>query len=313
MESASTNHPRDRGLPHQFDVAETAARPMRRGHFQFHLRTLLALTSLVCVLLAAFAWWREWARRQAAAIAVLTRIGAEYEYENAANSRERPWLRYYLGDDFFFHVVTVRNDRRNARSASEIKEFWDAVAALPQLETLFAAQDWVTGDLPMKSIRQHRRLRELTLCEGTIYDENLRGIGRLKSLEYLSLAICPVGDETLAEAATLPNLRELKVYNTNVSDAGATHLATSKTLEVLWINNTQISDRGLHALGGCSKLRQLDVSRTSVTPAGIEHFKRACPTVDFQRNWHHSSRSHRAARPVNCLAPWCAAPFMPTD
>ena len=284
MDATSTNLSPDGGPPNPAVATDGIDPPIHRGRFQFHLRTLIAFTSVLCVLLAGLGWWRERARRQTAAIAVLKRIGAEYEYESAANSDGRPLLRYYLGDDSFFHVVAVRNYRRNARSASEIKEFWGAVAALPRLESLFAAQDWVTGDLPMQSIGNHRRLRELTLCEGTIRDENLRGIGKLKALEYLSLAICPVGDETLAEAATLPKLRELKMYNTNVSDVGACHLASSTTLEVLWIDDTQLTDRGLLALGACSKLRHLEVYGTSVTRAGFEQFRRENPTVEFQRN-----------------------------
>jgi hypothetical protein len=252
-----------------------------RPWFQFRLRTLIGTTTVICLLLAMGGHWRHRAERQARAVAVLEEMGAVVKYESDANDGERPWLRHVLGDDYFFSIVEVHNDHRNARSGADVIRFWDAVASLPRLESLFAAQDWVSGNRPFRAIRGHTRLRELTLCEGTITDNDLEGIDQLVALEYLSLAKCPVGDKALLAASRLPRLRELKVYETRISDAGIASLARCQSLETLWIEATDVTDDGLMQLTECRNLRRMDVYGTRVSKQGMERFRRIMPGVQF--------------------------------
>ena len=52
-----------------------------RGFLRFRLRTLLILVTVIGVLLGGFAWRRERARQQAAAVATIRQLGGRVIYE----------------------------------------------------------------------------------------------------------------------------------------------------------------------------------------------------------------------------------------
>jgi hypothetical protein len=107
--------------------------------FQFRLRTLMVLLFILSVLLAAYVWRRERARRQSEAVATLRRLGhtVYYDYHwrknadgTSTSDENHPslvpkWLLALAGYDFFHDAVSVYDGHRPLAS-QDVDEFWRA-------------------------------------------------------------------------------------------------------------------------------------------------------------------------------------------
>lgn len=83
-----------------------AANPKRRW-YQFSLRGMLALTTLICLGLGWLLHERNEVAKRAAAIAVIQKLGGEVTFDEAKPFRP-VWLRPVLGDKLPGEVVRVR-------------------------------------------------------------------------------------------------------------------------------------------------------------------------------------------------------------
>jgi len=86
----------------------TTPSKLRRRWFQFSLRTLFVLVTVLCVWLAVTA---NRARNQREAVAAIEELGGSvrYEYQNSFG-QEPPgpkWLRELVGEEYFVSVVDV--------------------------------------------------------------------------------------------------------------------------------------------------------------------------------------------------------------
>src|SRR5262245_8618466 len=100
---------------------------------QFSLRTLLLAMLVLSLCLALFAWRLQRARRQAAAVATIRKLGGavSYDYQRIdptksnydlqAESPIPEWLLKPLGEDFFHEVTGSEMNRRPPESAEEVQ------------------------------------------------------------------------------------------------------------------------------------------------------------------------------------------------
>ena len=94
-----------------------ADQPSPRRRFQFRLRTMFVLTTIVVCGLAWLGWKVREAQQQQTAVAVIRRLGGfvTYDYQFDSQGRDVPnaappgpaWLHSLLSDDFFRSVYGV--------------------------------------------------------------------------------------------------------------------------------------------------------------------------------------------------------------
>jgi hypothetical protein len=147
----------------------------KRPWFRFSLRAFLVLFTILCVFGGLYA---SKAVQQRQAIAELGRLGGWCHYDDwqyyqlkptvVRNGRlvwlkrpEKPWLRTWLGDDWFANVTMVTMRGRDVTNA-DLHEAVPSLAKLP-------------------------RLKRLELRTTSITDAGLKPLQSLNQLEYLSL------------------------------------------------------------------------------------------------------------------------------
>ena len=166
-----------------------------RRWFQYSLRTLLILTTVVAAL---FAWWSDRGRQQRAAVAAIKVAGGNITYDFEAQNFSAPrrwpvWLVNRLGVDYFAHVVMVH----------------------------FGASGATNNDL--KRLGSLVGLRSLDLHETSVTDAGLEQLS-LTALQFLDLRHTKVTDAGLEQLKELRTLQYLSLGGTRVTDVGVAGL-----------------------------------------------------------------------------------------
>lgn len=145
-------------------------------------------------------------------------------------------------------------------------DFHDAtpVAALTQLKSL--SMD--LGALPsLATLDTFTELRELT-ASGSIRDQDLQHLSRLKHLEAFSTQSRNVSNRGVHHLVDTPSLRRLTLPP-GIDDAGLAELAQLKNLAELELGDA-VTDEGMREVARFKQLEKLMVpSQASVTDAGI--------------------------------------------
>lgn len=180
----------------QPDPPSPAAAPRRspwRRLFQYRLRTILILTTVIAISLG---WWSYLAKQQRDAVAALTKAGVMTGYDYMLpwnNNVEWPsWVMNEKCRDYFANILFVR---------------WGE-ATDADLERL--------RDVPMIKILQ--------LNGSEITDDGLKQLKPLSSLTNLELSYTHISDAGLEHLSGMYSLRKLTLYGTKVTDAGVARL-----------------------------------------------------------------------------------------
>jgi hypothetical protein len=267
-----------------------------RRLLRFRLRTLLIVTTLVCVWLA---WHVHRTKEQRQAVAAIREFGGwvyyDYQYPDPskrsadleARSPFPTWLVDRLGVDFFHDAVEVNlvysneggKRQDNANRSDAALQF---LPALPGLRRLLLTERQASDDA-LRHVARLRRLEEFFLWDG--YDVTDRGaahLAKLPRLRYVHLSNARLTDASLALFGRMPRLEGLCLQFNCFSDAGLKELTQLDRLESLWVcgsaaEGSAISDEGLQALESLPRLEELGVQHTEVTSAGLERFHQALP------------------------------------
>jgi len=221
----------------------------KRRRFQFSLKSLWVLMTVLCGLLGAF--WHfviAPAERQRGAAQMVEGLGGAIHrgspYEDYWIDRQ---LRKMLPRDYLDSAYGVALDSSLAEDQDIAR-----LESLNQLSTVY--------------------LRGTRLTDASAH--HLRG---LKQLHILELSGTGLTDAGFKELCDLPQLISLFVDDTEVSDAGLSHLPGKSKLQNLSLRNTPVTDGGLVHLSHLAHLKSLDITGTKVTTEGVAQFHAARP------------------------------------
>jgi uncharacterized protein YjbI with pentapeptide repeats len=234
--------------------AEKAA-PRFGRFFRFRLRTLLLLTLLLSVALAAFTWRLNRARHQADLVRRLTAGGAwvQYDYdfvigkdgrrETLVSSYVSP-LRRFFGNDFL-HTA------RRLQTPLELPERFDRFDRALFHEALSSGPPWWALDI----------------CSQTIHTDDLDRISRQSQLENLNFDRVVFGQKNLEPLAELKQLKGLGFRLTDLSDCDLSPISHQSELRSLAFTQCKTTNAQLHQIKNLTKLNRLQIEEVVIGDA----------------------------------------------
>ena len=247
------------------------ARPKRRW-LQFGMRSLLIAMLLVGCGMGWLQHHVQLAKREKEAVSQLLLLGAVPVYscpidETGRLAKEElaapPWLRKWLGDEFFYHAheLTIHGGSP-----------WRVAHRLPTVKPLSRTDEAgriILIDDRLAPLADLRHLRVLELRATELTDNGLVHIRNLTQLEQVNLASTHVTDDGLSHLARLDRLTELNLSSTNVHGSGLRHV--SWDLEVLELTGSQVRPPGLRSLAKLNQLRVLGLANTRTDDDSLRH------------------------------------------
>ena len=291
-----------------FLVFRCALALLLRRRFQFHLFSLLALTTIAGLPLSWLAFSIRMAGRQRDEVAWLREhdVSAAYDYQASAGSAASaappgpPVLRDCLGPDFFADVDSVW-----ARGMGGADAVFGHLGEFTQLRTLQFEMTRGVGAAELKGLESLTRLEDVSLVlQPTVTDRDLRPLRRLVSVRRLALSPFSLTDTDVAKSEVgdgvidclsdmrklekldlngflitdqglqrivqlFPKLRYLYVGGSRVTDAGIECLTELRDLEGLDLGDTAVTGGAMKCLAALPQLRRLNVSMTMVNDEGL--------------------------------------------
>jgi hypothetical protein len=193
------------------DSLPTAEQPPKLRWFQYRLRSLFILTTLVAIACSWAAVEMQNQRKQGAAAEVIKKAGGLVKAEPT-------WLGKLLRDDSLVRVTLVNFSRQPSTD--------DVLVHLQGL----------------------RQLRGLWLGNTQVTDAGLVHLQGLSQLQSLGLDDAQVTDAGLVHLRGLNQLQRLWLKSTKVTDAGLVHLQRLSQLRQLVLVSTKVTDEGVKKL-----------------------------------------------------------------
>jgi Leucine-rich repeat (LRR) protein len=266
----------------------------KRRWFQYSIRSLLLLTTVLAVWLAVQV---NRAHRQKLAVSTIMHAGGKIAYDHEMLTREHPqpteppgplWLRRILGDEYFLRPAAVECTDVDSEIVEQlgncptlryvtlsggtiVDEDLSHIARLADLEQL-RLEDVAITDAGLKHLFSLKKLKTLALNHTNVTGAGLEQL-KWMELDWFHLNGSPVTDAGLSQIANLKRVGALDLSDTQVTSAGLEHLIRLNGLRGLWLNNTQADDEGLKQLGALRQLQTLHLEGTQITDAGLSHLK----------------------------------------
>jgi hypothetical protein len=224
--------------------------------WQFSLRGLLALVTVVALGAAWLAWRLERARNEDRAVTQIVEAGGRVAYANQFDERvsrltpyepKTDWAgglcQWVFGADPFRRLVFV--EVRDGESLAAISGY-----SLTGLEVLsLEGGDSVTDE----------RLAHIRACERTV---------------VLALGGTAVTDAGLEYVRGFKNLEELWLRGTKVTDRGLETVRHLKSLFLLDLTDTEVTDEGLATIASMESLSSVSLDSPGMTADGIRQLKK---------------------------------------
>lgn len=247
---------------------ETIA-PSKRRWLRLSLRSFFVLITVVSMFLG---WKSNAAVQQREAVESIRKSGGGFTYDyqhgtaNLAELPGPPWLRNWIGIDFFIDVIEV--DCRDT-SFDDI----DAVGKLRQLQRLNLNNTQVKDLSPLANLTK----LGIFECRETAVSD-VKGLRWCRQLRFVQLNNTGVSDLTpLAKAS---RLEELYLQNTLVQDVSP--LAALEELEFLGLRGTRVSD--VSPLQKLTKLKWIDLRDTPAKRGDLQTLQRLLPKCNVEFN-----------------------------
>lgn len=186
-------------------------------------------------------------------------IGGVIEQVSFADPAMEAALRNAIGantnDAIFTNALW---DVKSFTVPSDAKTYTD-LTYLPYLEVLHIT-DAVTGELA--NVAGLSYLKELSVINGTLSEQEVEIIGKLSELERLTLSNC--GISSISTLSNIDKLEYLDISNNTVRNLSV--LSGMPNLQELYINNNAVTD--LSDIASLAKLQVLDVSYNNLSSIG---------------------------------------------
>jgi hypothetical protein len=239
-------------------IAET--KPPKLRWFQYSLRSLFLLTTVVAIGMSWLTVTMQNQRKQKAAAEAIQKAQGDV-------SCEVTWLGRLLRDDSL--VMVTRVDLSGEFTNDVWKFHFYGLKHLHGLSDILGAEVEVHGSglvYPHELSHQDCSFRKTEVSDDVLV--RLPGLAQLQDLD---LRGAKVTDGGLVHLQGLSQLQNLELSGTKVADGGLVHLQGLRRLEGLGLDYTQVTDAGLVHLRGLSQLRLLTLGGTKVTDAGLVH------------------------------------------
>lgn len=193
----------------------------RRRWFQFSLRTLFVLMTILAVWLGLV---MGKARKLRRAVDAITAAGGEVYFHHQSQDAEAPapgppWLRRLVGDEPFIAPARV----------------------------VLTGPD-VTDEFIAEHLRSMSSLEDLGIVSPNVTDAALTHIGSMRDLHYLTLECPRLTDAALTHVGRQRELYHLLLRCPLITDAGLPSIATLPKLGVLELNSPRVTASGIHQL-----------------------------------------------------------------
>lgn len=176
--------------------------PIRR-FFQFRMRTLLIVATLLCVALAFIV---VPARRHRQAVLELRQHGIVVDYEHTIEHFNPTWSQVWLGCDFRQPVLSVIV----ARPLTE--RDWQLILICQPPH--FSIETKHGGDRDLARLTGLRSLEALTFKSPLVTDQNIKDITKISQLHSLEIRTKRFMGGALVRLSALHQLRHLSLYGT---------------------------------------------------------------------------------------------------
>lgn len=114
-----------------------------------------------------------------------------------------------------------------------------------------------------------KQIRELSLPECQLTDDDLDGLSKLTSLRQLNLSGNAVTDRGLAQLANLSELRVLELFETRAAGHFLEHSSRWPELSSLRLSRSPVTGEGLARMGTLPNLRVLLLDHSHVSDLGL--------------------------------------------
>ena len=207
------------GMPNN---EKSSPRPRRSLRFQFSLRTLFIVVTVLCVgPLGYIAWERERRRKGEAAVSAIEKVGGKVKGDFPRRGNRNAWKEAVLGHDGFRRVYAVEFRKTQVTDAELMH-----LNVIKNLRSLSVTETGVT-DAGLKHLAGLTNLKSLWLEQTQVTDAGIPRLTSLVKLEVLSLKKTRVTDASLIHLLELKGLAYLNLRQTGVTDAGVAELKKS--------------------------------------------------------------------------------------
>ncbi|GAA4430919.1 hypothetical protein GCM10023155_24090 [Bremerella cremea] len=230
---------------------------------------LIGMT-VACVLLGGIGRYYVRMLQQEAVAESMANLGGRVYYEHEfALTRELllqdppgpSWLRDLFGENLF---ATLHSAEVSARTGEEDRavEALHLLEQLPDLQTLDLVEVPL-GRSEVEVLVALPKLRQLTISDCPISDENWQRLMASRSLEIVSLSYKDLHPAKIASLRSLPSLRELEIW-THRNDPASVEaifreLQTLQQLKSLALRTIPIDNKQMVAIAQLKELRSLDI------------------------------------------------------
>ena len=263
------------------DAEPAAAVPLPpRRFFQYSLRSLLVIVTVVAVIMAIFV-----------APTRTQRIGQDIQKMNGLYSLDETgpiWFR-----ELFGRHVTDSFDRSRMQTIGPFDglkcvTFGDFAGSLSPHCGL--RDEW------LDNLAGQTSLQGLYLNGAPITDDAIFRLRDLPHLRHLELANVPIGDWGLVHISAFTNLVTLRLSNTRISGRTIFALRMLPHLKELWLDYTEVDDAAIPDLKELRSLEFLCLEETNVTFAGANDLEVALPKCDIAYRPSSSRSNHDSAK-----------------
>jgi len=201
----------------------TNAPTPKRRWYQYSLRSMFVLTTLVAIACSWYAYEMKEAAQRRAAIAEFNERGG--------------FIVYYEADDP--NADSLPMGLCLLRGLHGDEQLGNAVA-------LFCFGS--ISDCELVRLTCLTNLYGIHLGDSQISDVGLASLSEFKKLKHLWLNETQISDSGLVRLRSLTNLESLDLWGTQISDAGLTHLKRLNKLHTLTLMDTQVTEEGVKEL-----------------------------------------------------------------
>ena len=230
-------------------------RRRRLALVRFRLRTMLIGVTILCILFARAAAWRD-------------SLAADEELRTAVEQRSTRQNGSY--EDAWLPPSWLPE---SLAKIGDLGHLFNRVYRVVNNDSMLTDETF-----PILARAENLRVVEIDSNSGAISPKQLELIGNLSNLERLDAQ--QLTDASVYALRQLKNLRSLKLSYSGdggVTDAGMAEIAESfPKLTILHLASDHVTDEGLKRLIGLSELTDLDLIGAKITDAGI-HELRALP------------------------------------